>query len=345
MTTWAKDNTDRRSEFLASAVPSLASVAFPSYYGNASPTDPRPHKLTLLPLGDARAATMFGQKRMDEATLAALRAQLPADVRVEDVAAAPEEQKAAWKRLAVDVFAEVEVKESTGPHGEREITVSVADDVERNRQVAFVRQLADGARIALYLTTPAAFERLYRDNPPELPPGEFLRTADAKLNQSFNPFFVIVLTPLVVWLFARAKAVGKDISTARKMFIGMLITTAAVLIMAMAGWVSHEGALKVSWGWLAGFYFVVTIGELCLSPMALSLVTKVSPKRFVGLTMGGWFFATAVGNKFSGFLGGLQTQMPPTGFFLTIAGACALVAGFLFLVLPSLDAALKKYSA
>jgi POT family proton-dependent oligopeptide transporter len=79
--------------------------------------------------------------------------------------------------------------------------------------------------------------------------------------------------------------------------------------------------------------------------MALSLVTKLSPKRFVGLTMGGWFFATAVGNKFSGFLGVLQGAMAPANFFLVITGAVALVAFYILSVLPKLDTAIKKYGA
>ncbi len=79
--------------------------------------------------------------------------------------------------------------------------------------------------------------------------------------------------------------------------------------------------------------------------MALSLVTKLSPKRFVGLTMGGWFFATAVGNKFAGFLGVLQGHMAPAAFFLVIAGAVSLVALYILMVLPKLDTAIKQYGA
>ena len=82
-----------------------------------------------------------------------------------------------------------------------------------------------------------------------------------------------------------------------------------------------------------------------LSPMALSLVTKLTPKRFVGLTMGGWFFATAVGNKFSGFLGVLQGSMSPSMFFLVIVAAASAVALYILSVLPKLDAAIKKYGA
>ena len=100
---------------------------------------------------------------------------------------------------------------------------------------------------------------------------------------------------------------------------------------------------EARWLWLAGFYAVVTIGELCLSPMGLSLVTKLSPPRLVGLTMGGWFLATAFGNNFSGFFGGIQSLMSPVSFFLLLSGLAGLVALYLRLVLPKLDATIKQY--
>ncbi len=347
MTAWANDNTDRDSAVVAEHLPWFAEKAYPSYYHNAAAAVPRPNEANLLPIADARAANMFGQKRMDEQTLAKLAAALPADVRLvklplrkDDLAPA----QRVWADEAVDIFATVAVEESTGPHGERDITVTVADGAEKLERVAFVRSQGEH-QFATYLVTPATFAALYRDEPATLPPGEWLRTANAELYQSLNPFFVVVLTPLVVVFFAWLLARGKDFSTARKVFSGMVITALAVLLMALAGAVSSDGATKVSWWWLVGFYGVVTCGELCLSPMALSLVTKLSPKRFVGLTMGGWFFATAVGNKFSGFLGGLQGQMAPSSFFLVIAAAVAVVALGLFLLLPRLDAAIKKYGA
>jgi POT family proton-dependent oligopeptide transporter len=94
-----------------------------------------------------------------------------------------------------------------------------------------------------------------------------------------------------------------------------------------------------------GFYMVVTLGELCLSPMGLSLVTKLTPKRLVGVAMGGWFVATAFGNNLSGFFGGIQGLMDPMYFFLLLAGLSALVALFLFAVLPKLDRAIRQYGA
>ena len=79
--------------------------------------------------------------------------------------------------------------------------------------------------------------------------------------------------------------------------------------------------------------------------MGLSLVTKLSPKRLVGLTMGGWFLATAFGNNFSGFFGGIQGMMTPKYFFLLLAGLAALAAAFIFVLLPKLEVAIKKYGA
>ena len=77
--------------------------------------------------------------------------------------------------------------------------------------------------------------------------------------------------------------------------------------------------------------------------MGLSLVTKLSPPRLVGLTMGGWFLATAFGNNFSGFFGGIQGLMSPVSFFLLLAGLAGLVALYLRIVLPKLDATIKQY--
>ncbi len=214
-----------------------------------------------------------------------------------------------------------------------------------SQRVAFVRAVGD-ASFAAYLVTQERFAAMYASNPPEVDqPGEYLRTANAELYQSWNAFFVVLFTPFVVAFFAWTMRKKMDFSTARKIFAGMVITAISALFMATAGFLSDNGAVKVSGMWLMGFYAIVTVGELCLSPMALSLVTKLTPKRFVGLTMGGWFFATAVGNKFSGFLGVLQGQMEPAMFFLVIAAAVALVAGYIKMVLPRLDAAIKQYGA
>ena len=112
--------------------------------------------------------------------------------------------------------------------------------------------------------------------------------------------------------------------------------------MAVCASLGHNGAAKTSMLWLVIYYLVITIGELCLSPMGLSLVTKLSPKRVVGLMMGGWFLSTSIGNKLSGFISGLE---PGTQMFIILAVAILGVAGFIFVMLPRLDAAIKKYGA
>ena len=104
-----------------------------------------------------------------------------------------------------------------------------------------------------------------------------------------------------------------------------------------------DGAAKVSGLWLVGFYMVITLGELMLSPMGLSLVTKLAPKRLVGLAMGGWFLATAFGNNFSGFFGGIQGSMSPVSFFLVLACLAGAVAVFIRVLLPRLDEVIKRY--
>jgi len=358
MTTWANDNTARQLGqsdpivLVAGAITVngdtvFAGNAYPGYYDNAAADLPRPNQATLLPIAMADQAKMFGQKKMDQASLTALTAKLPDDVAVEVLPMAGDlsDDQRAWKRFSVDIYPEVAVKEGTDSHGLPTVSVTVADGVSAAQRVAFVRSSGD-ERFATYLVTPEKFDQLYAGDPPQLEQGgKYLRTANAELYQSWNAIFVVLMTPFIMMFFARLLKQGVDFSTARKILAGMVITGIAALFMVCAGFLSDNGAVKVSGMWLMGFYAIITVGELFLSPMALSLVTKLSPKRFVGLTMGGWFFATAVGNKFSGFLGVLQGAMEPAMFFLVIAGAAFVVAFYIMSVLPKLDAAIKKYGA
>ncbi len=356
MTTWANDNTARQLGqndpivMIADAVTVggdtvFAGNAHPSYYSNAAADIPRPNKSTLLPIATAGQEKMFGQKKMGQANLDELTKSMPLDVKVEVLPIGGEltDEQKQWKKYSVDVFASVNLEEGTDSHGVK--TVSVKSEGDALKRVAFVR--TDGTKkYATYLVTPEKFDTLYEGDPPQIEEGgEYLKTANSELYQSWNAFFVVIFTPLIMLFFARLLKRGVDFSTARKILAGMVITGGAALFMVIAGFSSDNGAVKVSGMWLMGFYAMITVGELFLSPMALSLVTKLSPSRFVGLTMGGWFFATAVGNKFSGFLGVLQGAMEPAWFFLVIAGAAGVVALYILSVLPKLDAAIKKYGA
>lgn len=120
-----------------------------------------------------------------------------------------------------------------------------------------------------------------------------------ELFQSINPFWVVVLTPVVVGFFLWLRRRNKEPSTASKIVIGLFISALSTLVMVSAVYFGSNGTLKVSPMWLIACYGVITVGELFLSPMGLSLVSKLSPPRITALMMGGFFLSTAIGNKLS----------------------------------------------
>jgi POT family proton-dependent oligopeptide transporter len=125
---------------------------------------------------------------------------------------------------------------------------------------------------------------------------------NTELFQSINPFWVIVLTPFIVgfWMFLRKR--GKEPLTPTKIILGLFISALSCLVMVLAVKAGDNGGVKVSALWLVAGYSVITVGELCLSPMGLSFVSKLSPARITALMMGGFFLANSVGNKLSGIL-------------------------------------------
>ncbi|WP_449388343.1 peptide MFS transporter [Chryseobacterium lineare] len=125
---------------------------------------------------------------------------------------------------------------------------------------------------------------------------------NTELFQSINPFWVIALTPVVVGFWALLRRKGKEPLTPTKIVLGLFISGLSCLVMVLAVWAGDNGAVKVSPWWLVASYGVITVGELCLSPMGLSFVSKLSPARITALMMGGFFLANSVGNKLSGIL-------------------------------------------
>jgi POT family proton-dependent oligopeptide transporter len=130
--------------------------------------------------------------------------------------------------------------------------------------------------------------------------------------QAVNPFFVIVLTPIIMWIFASLAKAGKAISTPRKIVIGMGITGLAylflVLVSMSAGYpngedfralgIEQQAAMKSQWWVLIATYFFLTVAELFISPLGLSFVSKIAPKHLQGICQGLWLGATALGNLF-----------------------------------------------
>ena len=156
-----------------------------------------------------------------------------------------------------------------------------------------------------------------------------------ELQASINPGFVILLTPLVVGFFGFLARRKKEPSTPGKIAWGMLISALSWLVMVAGALACSNGLDKASVAWLFGVYGVITVGELCLSPMGLSLVSKLAPKRIAALMMGGWFLATAIGNKLSGVLSGLWDVFEKkSNFFLTNAGLTFAAFLIIWLLLP-----------
>ena len=147
---------------------------------------------------------------------------------------------------------------------------------------------------------------LSKDKQPK--PGSQIYTFAPNLSQSVNPFWVIILTPLVVLLFAWMRRRKTEPSTPDKIALGLIISALSMFIMLGAVAASQNGATKASLLWFVGTYAVLTLGELCLSPMGLSLVSKLSPPRLTALMMGGWFLATSIGNKMAGVLSSMWDE-------------------------------------
>jgi POT family proton-dependent oligopeptide transporter len=133
--------------------------------------------------------------------------------------------------------------------------------------------------------------------------------------QAFNPFMIFAFTPLIVALWRWQGP--REPSTVAKMAIGCLLNAAAYLVMVAAAW--HAGGQPASWLWLFGYFVVITIGELYLSPVGLSLVTKVASLRLLSMLMGVWLSTNFIAGFLAGYLGTFWSSMAKTDFFLMLA--------------------------
>jgi proton-dependent oligopeptide transporter, POT family len=124
--------------------------------------------------------------------------------------------------------------------------------------------------------------------------------------QSVNSLFIIICAPFFAALWVGLSKRGRDLSSPTKFALGLFLAGIGFLLMIIAAnrVVASGGTLLVSPVWLVGSYFFQTLGELCLSPVGLSSMTKLSPRKYVGQMMGIWFLATAVGNLIAGLVGG-----------------------------------------
>jgi dipeptide/tripeptide permease len=232
--------------------------------------------------------------------------------------------------LATETENQLKVKEST--------LVKSKDTVEQKALKLEIESLNSALHVFKYLKANELIHQAKGEAPN-------LKLYSTELYQSINPFWVVVLTPVMVgvWGFFRRKK--KEPSTPAKIAIGLVITALSALVMVGAVFATNGLSVKAGSMWLLASYGVITIGELCLSPMGLSLVSKLSPPRITALMMGGFFLAISVGNKMSGMLSslweGFDANSKQNFFYLNFAlvlGAALL----LFLMLRWLNRVMKE---
>lgn len=134
--------------------------------------------------------------------------------------------------------------------------------------------------------------------------------------QSFNPLFVVILAAIMPGVWSALGKRGMEPASPTKQAIGLLLLSLGYLIICF-GVKDVQPGIKVSLIWLTGLYFIHTMGEICLSPIGLSMVNKLTPIRFASLMMGIWYLSTATANKFAGILSGLY---PEAGKVKTLLG-------------------------
>ena len=176
-------------------------------------------------------------------------------------------------------------------------------------------------------------------------------TVSAPIFQQFNPFYVVALTPVSMAIFGSLAAKGKEPSAPRKIAYGMIVAAVAYALMAFGSFglpmpQTEMGAdgnpvavhvADVTPNLLIMVYLVLTFGELLLSPMGISFVSKVAPPKYKGMMMGGWFVATAIGNQLVVVGGLLWGAVPLWVCWSVFLGVCLVAAIFMFAMMKRLE--------
>lgn len=235
----------------------------------------------------------------------------------------PSMVKPAFESLGIDQ----EVRNSWVNSADVSVKNAILDslDKEKNNLAGNFTELKNIKReMDIVDKSPAYFKNLQDDLKPD--DGKSLKLVSTELFQSINPFWVVLLTPIVVGFWGWLRRRGKEPSTPMKIALGLLITALSTFVMFAAVKATNIEAEKASSWWLIAAYGVITVGELCLSPMGLSLVSKLSPPRITALMMGGFFLSTAVGNKLAGMLSGMWEGFEDKSNFFLMNFALAFIS-------------------
>lgn len=218
--------------------------------------------------------------------------------------------------------------------------VEYKKDTTELYDAAFRLQKVDG-EVQKVVDYPVYFRNVAKDKLPK--ENETVSLWATNLSQSINPGWVILLTPLVVAFFTYLRSRKKEPSTPTKIAFGLLISALSVLVMVAAVNMGGNGSEKVSVWWLVANYGIITIGELFLSPMGLSVVSKLSPTKITSLMMGGWFLSTSIGNKLSGVLASMwDTYEDKTDFFWINFSLLMFATLLMFVLLKQLNQVMNE---
>jgi POT family proton-dependent oligopeptide transporter len=238
-------------------------------------------------------------------------------------------------------------KEVTGTQKELFTTLNFSKEITYSKDSTekydefFRLQKVDG-KVVKEINYPIYFRNMAKEKLPA--EGSTISIWSTNLSQSINPGWVILLTPLVVAFFTFLRSRKKEPTTPTKIALGLLISGLSALVMYAAVKAGSNGAEKVSVWWLVASYGVITIGELFLSPMGLSIVSKLSPPRITALMMGGWFLSTSIGNKLSGVLASLwDTYEDKSNYFLVNFSLLVIAFLFMLLILRWLNKIFNEY--
>ncbi len=172
----------------------------------------------------------------------------------------------------------------------------------------------------------------YFNNVPkdQWPNGKEVKLVNTELFQSINPLFIVLLTLFFVPFFDYLRKKGKEPTTASKFGMASFIAGLSALVMVFAIMsVPSVYTHKTSPAWLWGTYFVFTISEIFLSPIGLSLVSKLAPARLTALMMGGWFLSTSIGGKIAGVMTSFWDDFTDKKIFFLILVVAAFIGGVL----------------
>jgi len=159
--------------------------------------------------------------------------------------------------------------------------------------------------------------------------------------QVFEPLSVILLSPVLVAVWASLQKQGREPSTPVKMQLGVVLVAAAFAMLAYAA-ANGGDTGRVSAQWLIWANILIGIGEIALSPMGLSLVNRLAPPRSRGLLMGGWFASLALGGYLAGYIGGNWERMPHSRFFFMVVGILIATAVPLSFMIPQIKRTLRQ---